>query len=151
MAAKKVSSGTWETLSQCYQMTQKRCRDALRGTGLTQPQFLVLTQIAEEEGIPLTRIGENMLVTGGNITGIIDRLEREGLVKRKRDREDRRIIRAYFTAKGKKTYQQALPSYDRFLRATFGDLSTADLAKLHRSLESLHLNLSGNGSNGNGS
>lgn len=145
MATKKVSSGTWERLSQCYQLTQKRCRDALRGTGLTQPQFLVLTQIAEEEGIPLTRIGENMLVTGGNITGIVDRLEREGLVKRKRDREDRRIIRAYFTTKGKKLYEQALPSYDRFLRAAFGEVGPTELAKLQKSLEALHSVLSTNG------
>ena len=144
MATKKVSAGTWERLSQCYQMTQKQCRDALRGSGLTQPQFLVLTQVAEEEGIPLTRIGENMLVTGGNITGIVDRLEREGLVKRKRDREDRRIIRAFFTAKGKKAYQQAMPAYDRFLKSTFGDLSGAEMGRLHKSLDSLHGNLSQN-------
>jgi MarR family 2-MHQ and catechol resistance regulon transcriptional repressor len=141
MANRKVTTETWERLSQCYQMTQKRAREALRGSGLTQPQFLVMTQIAEEEGIPLTRIGENMLVTGGNITGIVDRLEREGLVKRKRDGEDRRIIRAYFTPKGKKTYQQALPSYDRFMRQVFGELGSGDVTRLHKTLESLHKGL----------
>jgi len=141
MAAKKMSSAAWEKLSQCYAMSQKQCRDALRGTGLTQPQFQVMTQIAEEEGIPLTRIGEHMLVTGGNITGIVDRLEREGLVKRKRDREDRRIIRAFFTAKGKRFYQQATPSYDRFLRQAFGEMTGGELTRLQRSLDGLQKNL----------
>jgi MarR family 2-MHQ and catechol resistance regulon transcriptional repressor len=141
MANRKVTTETWERLSQCYQMTQKKAREALRGSGLTQPQFLVMTQIAEEEGIPLTRIGENMLVTGGNITGIIDRLEREGLVKRKRDGEDRRIIRAFFTPKGQKTYKQALPAYDRFMRQVFGDLGGGDVTRLHKTLEVLHKGL----------
>ncbi|MFH1681304.1 MAG: MarR family transcriptional regulator [Candidatus Eisenbacteria bacterium] len=141
MATRKVATETWERLSQCYQMTQKRARDALRDTGLTQPQFLVLTQIAEEEGIPLTRIGENMLVTGGNITGIVDRLEREGLVKRKRDGKDRRIIRAFFTPKGKKLYTHAVPTYDRFMRQVFGDLGSGEVTRLHKTLENLHKGL----------
>ncbi len=137
MATKKVASQTWAGLSQSYQLAQKECRDALRGSGLTQPQFEVLSQIADEEGIPLTRIGENMLVTGGNITGIIDRLERDGLVKRKRDREDRRIIRAFFTAKGKRLYQGAVPAYDRFLKNVFGDMSGADHSRLQKSFDNL--------------
>jgi MarR family 2-MHQ and catechol resistance regulon transcriptional repressor len=141
MATRKVTTETWERLSQCYQLTQKRAREALKGTGLTQPQFLVLTQISEEEGIPLTKIGENMLVTGGNITGIVDRLEREGLVKRKRDGEDRRIIRAFFTPKGKKTYQQAVPTYDRFMRQVFGELGAGEVGRLHKTLETLHKGL----------
>lgn len=134
MASKKTSVGAWSRLAQCYQVAQKQCRDALRNTGLTQPQYEVLSQISDEEGIPLTRIGENMNVTGGNITGIVDRLERDGLVKRKRDKEDRRIIRAFFTAKGRKLYQKAMPSYDRFLRNAFGDVSDAELNRLQKSL-----------------
>ncbi len=140
MATKKVSTGTWSQLSQCYQIAQKQCRDALRTTGLTQPQFEVMSQISDEEGIPLTRIGENMNVTGGNITGIVDRLERGGLVKRKRDSEDRRIIRAFFTAKGRKLYSKATPSYDRFLKGAFGDMSDAELNRLQKSLVGLQKN-----------
>ena len=137
MANKKTSVGTWSRLAQCYQKAQKHCRDALRNTGLTQPQYEVLSQVFDEEGIPLTRIGTNMNVTGGNITGIVDRLERDGLVKRKRDKEDRRIIRAFFTAKGKRLYQKATPSYDRFLKSTFGDVSDSELGRLQRGLDSL--------------
>ncbi len=137
MASKRTTVGAWSRLSQCYQVAQKQCRDALRKTGLTQPQYEVLSQISDEEGIPLTRIGENMNVTGGNITGIVDRLERDGLVKRKRDKEDRRIIRAFFTSKGRNLYSKATPSYDRFLKNTFGDASDAELKRLQKSLDNL--------------
>ncbi|MBN1825604.1 MAG: MarR family transcriptional regulator [Candidatus Eisenbacteria bacterium] len=140
-ATKKVTADTWVRLTQSYHLAQKQCRDSLRGSGLTQPQFEVLAQIAGEEGIPLTRIGENLLVTGGNITGIVDRLEKGGLVKRKRDKEDRRIIRAFFTAKGKKLYQQATPSYDRFLKMSFGDLTPGDHVKLQKVLDQLRKKL----------
>lgn len=139
MASKKISVGAWARLSQTYQVAQKQCRDALRTSGLTQPQFEVMAQISDQEGIPLTRIGENMNVTGGNITGIVDRLERNGLVKRKRDGEDRRIIRAFFTAKGKRMYQKATPSYDRFLKSAFGATSDAELKRLEKSLTNLKL------------
>lgn len=141
MANKKTSVGAWSRLSQCYQVAQKQCRDALRNTGLTQPQYEVLSQISDDEGIPLTRIGANMNVTGGNITGIVDRLERDGLVKRKRDKEDRRIIRAFFTPKGRKLYTKASPSYDRFLKSAFGEVSDAELNRLQKSLDQLHKTL----------
>lgn len=136
-ATKKVTTDTWTRLTHGYHFAQKQCRSALRGSGLTHPQYEVLAQIAGEEGIPLTRIGEKLLVTGGNITGIVDRLERDGLVKRKRDKEDRRIIRAFFTAKGKRLYQQASPAYDRFLKKAFGDLSSADHGRLQKALDNL--------------
>lgn len=137
MVSKKISSETWLCLAQSYHLAQKHYRESLRGSGLTQPQFEVMTQIADDEGIPLTRIGENLMVTGGNITGIIDRLEKNGVVKRKRDKEDRRVIRAFFTAKGKRLYQQASPARDRFLKKTFGDMSLGDHAKLKKVLDNL--------------
>lgn len=135
MAKKKTALATWSHISQIYQIAQRKCGDQLRATGLTQPQYEVLSQIHQEEGIPLTKIGENMNVTGGNVTGIIDRLSRDGLVKRARDKEDRRIIRAHFTAKGRKTYKKATPSYDRFLKEAFGGVSDAELKRLQASLD----------------
>jgi MarR family 2-MHQ and catechol resistance regulon transcriptional repressor len=79
--------------------------------GATQQQWAVLEILNNSgaTGIPLSELGESLDVTKGNITGLIDRMERDGLAKRKDDPRDRRVIRAVITAKGKKVLRDIQP------------------------------------------
>ena len=73
----------------------------LSAYGLTPSQFEILTVLAQEGSIPLNRLSERLCCACSNITGIVDRLERDGLVERERSHEDRRVILLALTAKGK--------------------------------------------------
>ena len=72
--------------------------------GLTPPQFEILTVLSEEGMIPLNRLSERLCCACSNVTGIVDRLERDGLVKRERSEEDRRVIRLGLTDKGRELW-----------------------------------------------
>ena len=70
--------------------------------GLTEPQFNMLLLLARQrkEGMVLGKIGDKMLVSKANITGLVDRLEREGLVVRENHAYDRRSRLAKMTEAG---------------------------------------------------
>ena len=71
--------------------------------GLTQQQWVLLAAIArgKREGLPLSVLGRNLLVTKANITGMVDRLERDGYVAREAHPSDRRVTRARLTPRGR--------------------------------------------------
>jgi MarR family 2-MHQ and catechol resistance regulon transcriptional repressor len=96
--------------------------------GATHQQWAVLDILndAGPNGIPLSELGKNLDVTKGNITGLIDRMERDGLAKRKDDPRDRRIIRAVITAKGKKVLRDIQPVKDQWADRLFGAFSARE-------------------------
>lgn len=85
----------------------KRALDAkLVEYGLTATQFIVLAQLWEEDGISLSELGQLLYFDNPTLTGVADRMERDGLLQRRRDDDDRRVVRVYLTAKGKQLQQQ---------------------------------------------
>jgi MarR family 2-MHQ and catechol resistance regulon transcriptional repressor len=73
--------------------------------GLTQPQFGVLEMLGHLGPLTTGDIGKRMLVSGGCVTVIIDNLEKDGLVERLRNSEDRRVIIVKLTPKGKSIFK----------------------------------------------
>ena len=69
--------------------------------GITPPQFEVLISLWTEDGLVLSELSKRLSRDGPTITGIIDRMEKKGLVRRERSTTDRRIIRVFSTAKAK--------------------------------------------------
>jgi len=79
----------------------KHALDAkLTDVGLTATQYIVLARLWTEDGISLTELGDHLSLDSPTLTGIIDRMERDGLVERKRNDGDRRVVRVYLTPKG---------------------------------------------------
>lgn len=76
--------------------------------GLTAPQWAFLARLWQEDGQSPGLIGKSLYFDKTTATGIVDRLEQKGLVKKVRDTDDRRIIRVYLTDNGKKL-QMELP------------------------------------------
>ena len=74
-------------------------------------KLLVILYKSSEGGLALSEIGNRMQVTKANITGLIDRLERQGLVKRIRRNDDRRKILAVITEKGRKFTENLMQRY----------------------------------------
>ena len=69
--------------------------------GITVPQFHVLRCLWREDAVPISRIASEAAVDGATLTGVLDRLEGRGLIRRERSREDRRAVRIYLTPAGK--------------------------------------------------
>ncbi|MFQ6675526.1 MAG: MarR family winged helix-turn-helix transcriptional regulator [Fidelibacterota bacterium] len=70
--------------------------------GLTASQHTVLSTLAHSDGLSLSEVGRRVFLDKPAITGLADRLEKDGLVQRKRTSSDRRVIKLYLTPKGRK-------------------------------------------------
>lgn len=69
--------------------------------GLTAQQYGFLARLFEEDGQPLSTIGKSMYCDKPTITGIANRLEKKGLIRKLRDEKDRRVVKAVLTEKGR--------------------------------------------------
>lgn len=80
---------------------RRSLEEKLKGHDLTAPQFGFLAILFEEDGQPLSNIGRCVYCDKPTITGIANRLEKKGLIKKISDIKDRRVVKAVLTKKGK--------------------------------------------------
>lgn len=84
----------------------RRSEGFLSPYGVTPPQFDILNVLAQEGDVPLNRLSERLCCACSNVTGIVDRLERDGLVRRERSLEDRRVILLQLTESGRDLWRK---------------------------------------------
>ncbi len=89
-------------------------RQTVSAAGLTPPQYVVLGALAERDRRPLKELADAALCSPATITGIVDVLERRGLVRRQPNPEDRRSLLVALTEEGR-VLQTSTPSLDEML------------------------------------
>jgi MarR family 2-MHQ and catechol resistance regulon transcriptional repressor len=98
----------------------------LSSVGLTISQFGVLEAIYHLGPLSQRDLGQKILRSSGNITMVIDNLEKRGLVKRERDTSDRRMFIVRLTGKGQKLIRRIFPSHAALITNEMGVLNAAD-------------------------
>lgn len=83
------------------QLASRKFQEALEPLGLTPFHWVVLCCLWQEDGLPTSGIGDKLKQVGGTLTGVLDRMEERGLVRRERDLQDRRIWRIWLTQTGR--------------------------------------------------
>jgi DNA-binding MarR family transcriptional regulator len=86
------------------QLLQRKFQERLDPFGLTPFHWVVLCCLWEEDGLATSTIGEKLQQVGGTLTGVLDRMEERGLIRRERDPQDRRVSRIWLTDAGKALY-----------------------------------------------
>ncbi len=104
----------------------------LKITGLSIPQFDVLSTLTEEEGLSQRALADRLYVTKGNVSGLIDRLEEAGMVERRSIAGDKRSHGLYLTAKGRDAANKGLKIQEAFIADTLGQMGGADLETLDK-------------------
>lgn len=127
----------WVSLARAYLTFSRVVSAKVVDYGLTVPQFGVLEALHHLGPLSLGELAEKLLVTGGNITYVMDRLETQGLVYRKRSEEDRRVITAHLTPEGREIIAQVFPGHARFIRGMVAHLSRKEQAELRNLLKKL--------------
>jgi DNA-binding MarR family transcriptional regulator len=125
---------------QVHKATLSELRDELSGE-VTLSRFDLLANLAREDGQTIASLSRRMLVTAGNLTGLVDRAERDGLVERHADPGDRRATRIQLTRRGLKLYDEALARHARRLERLFRVLGARDLDTLNQLLDKLRRSL----------
>ena len=115
----------------------ERMHRHLRTHRLSISQFGVLEALYHLGAMCQKDIGNKILKTSGNITLVIDNLEKRKLVQRKRDPQDRRRMTVQLTPKASQLMQTLFPGHARTARAVFSALAPEEQAALGRLLKKL--------------
>jgi DNA-binding MarR family transcriptional regulator len=139
-----LSLRLWLRLLTCTNQIESRIRQSLQsGFETTLPRFDLMAQLERAPGgLKMSELSQRMMVTGGNVTGITDGLEKEGLVVREVDSTDRRVFRVRLTAEGKRQFRRMAAEHEQWIIDLFGSLGTKQKRQLTELLGELkaHVN-----------
>jgi DNA-binding MarR family transcriptional regulator len=131
----------WVTFARVSTRLERRLGQGLASHGLSLSQFDVLATLWHGEGITQQELAERLLVTKGNVVGLIDRVGAAGWVERRPDPEDRRVNRLYLTDAGRKLLSEAFPGHAADICRAFGRLTEDELRQMHQLLAKLDAGL----------
>ena len=95
----------WQNIRDIYRAALKRLNARLRKERITFSQYSVLLALSRSGPMQMNKLSEHMLVAPANVTGLVDRMERKGYVKRKRDKRDRRLYVIEMTERGSRIFK----------------------------------------------
>jgi len=132
---KELSIGVWVRILRVHTVISSIIRKKVSKKGLTLPQLYVLTTLGLQGDMLLGQIGQELLVTKGNITPIVNHLERDGFVLREQDEKDRRKVWVKLTAKGQELFGEVLAAYEEEFVPLMDYLSQEELRQLSQLLK----------------
>jgi DNA-binding MarR family transcriptional regulator len=126
-----------ETIIYLYTESRRLTKGLASQFGLTGPQLTVIKLLETFENLSLSSLSERIRAQNSTVTGIIDRMEREGLVRRDRSTADRRVVHISLSDKGQKLAKQIQVEPMEIFRGALLSLSHADLRDLLRIMNKL--------------
>lgn len=131
----------WLRLMSCTNQVQAEIRHRLRTQfGMSLARFDYLAQLHRyPEGLSMRAMSRNLMVTGGNVTGLTQELEKEGWVSRDVDPADRRSFRVRLTPLGLETFERVATVHESWVVSMFAGLRVADRQQLADLLGQLRL------------
>ncbi len=121
-----LSVRLWLRMLACTNRIESFVRQKLQSSfETTLPRFDLMAQLERApQGLKMSELSQRMMVTGGNVTGITDGLEREGFVVREVDPSDRRVFRVKLTPEGQKQFRRMAAEHEQWVIGLFDGMST---------------------------
>ncbi len=136
-----IALSMWVKLARASSVFGKHTLENIKSFGLTQPQFGVLETLGHLGPLPISTLCKKQLVSGGNMTVVIDNLEKEGLVKRVHSKDDRRVIVIELTAKGRELFNKIFPQHADYVTTLASVLTEEEQLSLGNLCKKLGQNL----------
>ena len=129
----------WLRLLTCSQLIERHVRSRLRSRfATTLPRFDLMAQLERHaEGLKMSELSRLLMVTGGNVTAIVDQLEKEGLVERLEEPADRRAFRISLTRAGEKSFAEMARAHEAWVVELLAGMSRRDQDELLKLLAKL--------------
>ena len=123
----------WLRLLSCTARVEAQIRSRLRSEfDTTLPRFDLLAQLERNpDGLAMRELSQRLMVTGGNITGITDQLEIDGLVVRSQHPTDRRSFTVKLTAAGRRQFKKMAVTHEQWVIELLSGWSAAEKAQIH--------------------
>jgi MarR family 2-MHQ and catechol resistance regulon transcriptional repressor len=133
----------WVKLSRASSTFHRLAARDIATYDLTEPQFAVLECLGHLGAMPIGTLCKKMLVSGGNMTVVVDNLEREGLVERYSDPNDGRCINVKLTPEGERYIKAIFINHANFITQSLSVLSITEQQELSSLLRKLGIGLRG--------
>jgi DNA-binding MarR family transcriptional regulator len=131
-----IGISVWARMVESHNLLSTEVRRQL-ANDCTMPRFELMTNLEREDGQTLAMLSRRMLVTAGNLTGLVNRAERDGVVERRADPRDRRLSRVYLTVSGRDLVQGLLPGHAHHVSELLSSLDASERRELRRVLGKL--------------
>ncbi|XYJ09385.1 MarR family winged helix-turn-helix transcriptional regulator [Telluria sp. B2] len=137
----------WLRMLSCTVRIENEIRTRLRASfGITLPRFDLMAQLERHpDGLRMGELSRRMMVTGGNVTGITDQLEREGLVARVPDPQDKRAFAVKLTPAGQEAFAAMAKVHESWVEELLGHVPAEDKEQLIGLLSGMKSGLDGRG------
>jgi len=134
----------WLRMLSCTTLIEAEIRTRLRSEfGITLPRFDLMAQLDRHpDGLRMGELSKRLMVTGGNVTGITDQLEQEGLVARSPVPDDRRAYSVKLTPAGRRAFTRMASVHEGWISELMSGVSAHDKGTLIELLSTMkqHLN-----------
>lgn len=124
-------------LAECLQGFERYSGESVRQYGLTHAQFDIIATLGNTAGMSYKELGERTLITKGTLTGVIERLEQKGIVRRERSSDDKRSFYVRLTDAGDAVFREVFPKVVTHGKHLFAWYSDAEFDALDDSLKKL--------------
>ncbi len=133
----------WLRLLACTTQVEDEIRRRLRTRfGISLPRFDYMAQLYREpDGLKMKDLSRRLMVTGGNVTGLTDELEREGLVQRNSSPTDRRSWIIGLTAQGRDGFAAMAQEHEQWVLELFAGLDATAVQQIYSQLGALRVQL----------
>ena len=109
---------------------------------ISLPRFDYLAQLyRHRDGLRMNMLTRYLMVTGGSVTGLTDELEKDGLVQRDNDPDDRRSVRVCLTAAGRKSFERMAREHEAWVVELFAGLDGTQKKTMYEALGRLRMQL----------
>ena len=129
----------WLRLLTCTQLIEQKVRSRLREQfATTLPRFDLMAQLERHpEGLKMNELSRLLMVTGGNVTAIVDQLEKEAQVERLAEPADRRAFRIRLTRAGERSFAEMAAAHEEWVVEMLSGLTRKEHEELLRLLARL--------------
>jgi DNA-binding MarR family transcriptional regulator len=126
----------WLRLLTCTQLIEREVRARLRERfDTTLPRFDLMSQLWRyPEGLKMNELSARLMVTGGNVTGIVDLLEKDGLAERAAEPADRRAYRVRLTRAGRKAFGEMARAHEEWIVELLAGMPRREQAEVYKQL-----------------
>lgn len=128
---------TLRSLAECYQAFESYSGSHVRSLGLTPAQFDIVATLGNTPGMTCRELGEKTLITKGTLTGVLDRMESRGIVRRGPSDADRRQVFVSLTPAGTRMFGRVFPEHAAYVKKAFTMLSPGELEQASDLLQRL--------------
>jgi DNA-binding MarR family transcriptional regulator len=133
----------WLRMLACTTQIETEIRSRLRERfGISLARFDYMAQLYRyQDGLKMRALSRYLMVTGGNVTGLTDELERDGMVAREASPDDRRAWIVSLTPQGREAFAAMASEHEQWVLELLGGLDAGAAAQLYEQLGALRVQL----------